>query len=173
MTTNTQTILRSRALAMAIEPEHIRKTSAMLEIVEFVIGGEKYGIESSFIKEVYPLKDFTPLPGTPAFILGIVNVRGNIIPIVDLKKFFSLPENGLGELNKLIIVRNENMQFAILADTVNCAKHIFKEDILPVPIAKTGIGEKYLKGITADHLILLSAENLLDDSSIVVNEEIT
>ena len=172
MTNDTQSILRLRAIAMAIEPEQIREASAMLEIIEFIIGGEKYGIESSFVREVYPLKDFTSLPGTPAFILGIVNVRGNIISIVDLKKFFNLPEKGLGELNKLIIIQNEIMQFAILADLVNETKQIYKEDILPVPITISGIGEKYLQGITAEQLIILSAENLLNDKNIVVNEEI-
>ena len=173
MTNDTQSILRLRAIAMAIEPEQIREASAMLEIIEFIIGGEKYGIESSFVREVYPLKDFTSLPGTPAFILGIVNVRGNIIPIVDLKKFFNLPEKGLGELNKLIIIQNETMQFAILADIVDGTKQIYKKDVLPVPITISGIGEKYLQGITADQLIILSAENLLFDKNIIVNEEIT
>jgi len=167
-----QTLLHNRTLAMAIEPMQKRESSTIMEIVEFVLAGEKYGIESAWVREVYPLKDFTPLPGVPACILGIVNVRGQIIPIVDLKRFFNLNEKGIGELNKLIIIRNDTMEFGILADVVCGTKQIYKEDILPVPTTITSIGEEYLKGVTADQLIILSAEILLSDKNIIVNEEV-
>jgi purine-binding chemotaxis protein CheW len=167
-----RSILKKRAVAMAAEPEQVRAASAITVIIEFTLAAECYGIESSFVREVYPLKDFTPLPGVPSFILGIVNVRGQILPLVDLKKFFNLPENGLGQLNKVIILQNKLMEFGILADEVIGTKVIYNEDILSVPNNITGIGEKYLKGVTKDRLILLSAENLLADKNIVVNEEV-
>src|SRR5664279_2901080 len=106
-----QTILKNRAIALAQEPEQKKVASAVCEIIEFTLAAECYGIESSFVREVYPLKDFTPLPGVSSFILGIVNVRGQILPLVDLKKFFNLPENGLGQLNKVIILQNKLMEF--------------------------------------------------------------
>jgi purine-binding chemotaxis protein CheW len=122
---------------------------------------------------VYQLIDFTALPGVPAFILGIINVRGRILTVVDLKKFFNLPAGGLGELNKVIILHDERMEFGILADEVNGTKLIYMEDVLHVPPTITGIGEKYLKGVTKERLILLSAEILLSDKTIVVNEYVT
>jgi purine-binding chemotaxis protein CheW len=164
--------LKMRADAMAKEPEQKRETSAIIEIIEFTLASEVYGIESAYVREVYPLKDFTPLPGVPFFIPGIVNVRGQILPVVDLKKFFNLPEKGLGELNKVIIIRNNLMEFGILADAVNGTKAIYMEDILPAPLTVTGIGEKHLIGVTKDQLIILSAENLLADKNIVVNDEV-
>jgi purine-binding chemotaxis protein CheW len=166
-------ILRKRAIAMAIEPKQIGDSASGKEIIEFILGEECYGIESAFVREVYAMKDFTPLPAVPSFILGIVNVRGQILPVVDLKKFFNLSEKGLGEFNKLIILHNEQMEFAILADAVKGTKMIYEDEVLAVPPIVSGIGEKYLKGVTKDLLIILSAENLLSDKNLVINEEVT
>jgi len=111
-------ILKARARALAKEPEQAVAARSFIEITEFRLASETYGIESSFVREVYPLKDFTPLPGVPPFVLGIVNVHGQILSVVDLKKFFNLPDKGLGELNKVIILHNGRMEFGILADAV-------------------------------------------------------
>lgn len=173
MKKETRSLLKIRATALAAEPEKKRDNSAKTEIIEFTLATESYGIESSFVREVHTLKDFTPLPGVPSFILGIVNVRGQILPVVDLKKFFNLPFKGLGELNKVIILHDDLMEFGVLADEVTGMKEILFEDVLPVPSASIGIGEKYLKGVTKNRLILLSAENLLSDKNIVVNEQVT
>lgn len=167
-----RSILKKRAIDLAREPEPERDASKIVEIIEFKLGGESYGIELAFVREVYPLKHFTPLPGVPSFILGIVNVRGQILPVVDLRKFLNLPENGMGELDKVIILRDDHIEFGILADAINGTKAIFTEDVLPVPPTVTGIGEEYLKGVTKERLIVLYAERLLSDKSIVVNDEI-
>jgi len=164
--------LKKRAIDLAKEPEQERETSTTTDIIEFTLAGESYCIESAFVREVYPLKDFTTLPGVPLYILGIVNVRGQILPVVDLKKFLSLPEKGLGELDKVIILSEEQMEFGILADTINGTKAIYNEDVLPAPPTVTGIGEEYLKGVTKEHLIFLNAAKLLSDKSIIVNEEV-
>ena len=140
------------------------------EIIEFILAAESYGIESAFVREVYPLKDYTPLPGVPPYIFGIINVRGQILPVVDLKKFFNLPEKGLGELNKVIILRNERMEFGILADAVHGTQVIYAGRYVAAPPTVTGIGEEYLKGVTKERLIVLYAEKLLTDKNIVVNE---
>ena len=165
--------LKMRAIELAKEPEQKKETLTTIEIIEFTLAAESYGIESAFVREVYPLKDFTPLPGVPSFILGIVNVRGQILPVVDLKKFFKLPEKGLGELNKVIILRDERMEYGILADMVIGTKVIYGEEVLPVPPTVTGIGEEYLKGVTKENLIILNSEKLLSDKNIVVNDFVT
>ena len=167
-----QTILKNRAVALAQEPEQKKVAAAVCEIITFTLAAETYGIESAFVREVYPLKDFTPLPGVPPFIFGIINVRGQILPVVDLKKFFNLPEKGLGELNKVIILCNDQMEFGILADVVHGTQTIEVEDIQVVPFTVSGIGEEYLKGVTKESLIVLNAERILSDNSIIVNEEV-
>jgi purine-binding chemotaxis protein CheW len=163
-------VLKARAQALAVEKKDEKAQKEWIEIVVFRLASETYGIESSFIREVYPLKDYTQLPGTPPYVLGIVNVRGQIVSIIDLKKLFNLPEKGLGELNKVIIIHNERMEFGILADVVEGTQSVALEDILAAPPAFTGIGEKYLKGITKEHIIILEAENILNDEKIIVNE---
>ncbi len=167
-----RTLLKNRAIAMAQEPEQKRETSTITEIIEFILAAESYGIESAFVREVYPLKDFTPLPGVSPYIFGIINVRGQILPVVDLKKFFNLPEKGLGDLNRVIILCDDQMEFGILADMVQGTQQIELEDIRDVPSTVTGIGEEYLKGVTKERLIVLNAKRLLSDKSIVVNDEV-
>ena len=167
-----RTILKNRAIAMAQEPEQKRAASATIGVITFTLAAETYGIESAFVREVYLLRDFTPLPGVPPYIFGIINVRGQILPVVDLKKFFNLPDKELGELNKVIILRDERMEFGILADAVYGTIVIYAEEVLPVPSTVTGIGEEYLKGVTKERLIVLNAKRLLSDKSIVVNDEV-
>lgn len=166
-----RTILKNRAIVMAQEPEQKRAASATIRVITFTLAAETYGIESAFVSEVYLLRDFTPLPGVPPYIFGIINVRGQILPVIDLKKFFNLPEKGLGELNKVIILRDERMEFGILVDAVYGTKVIYMEEVLSVPSTVTGIGEEYLKGVTKESIIVLNAEKLLVDKNIVVNDE--
>ena len=172
MTKENQILLKNRAIALAQEPEQEKMASAVCEIITFTLAAETYGIESAYIREVYPLKDFTPLPGVPPYIFGIINVRGQILPVIDLKKFFNLPEKGLGELNKVIILCNRKMEFGIIADAVRGSQIINVEDIQVVPFTVSGIGEEYLKGVTKESLIVLDAERILSDESIIVNEEV-
>ena len=167
-----RTILKNRAIVMAQEPEQKKVDSDIIDVITFTLAAETYGIESAFVREVYPLKDFTPLPGVPLYIFGIINVRGQILPVVDLKKFFNIPEKGLGELNKVIILRHGQMEFGILADIVNGTQTIGHEEIQSVQLSQSGIGEEYLKGVTKESLILLDAERLLSDKSIIVNDEV-
>ena len=164
--------LKERARVMALEPEEKKAASAIVELISFALVTETYGIESAFVREVYPLKDFTPLPGVPSYILGIINIRGQILPVVDLKKFFNLPEKGLGELNKVIILSNGQMEFGILADVVHGTQSIELEDIQVVPPTVSGIGEKYLKGVTKEYIVVLDAESMLNDEKIIVNDRV-
>jgi len=163
-------ILKARARLLASETAEVAARE-FLDVIEFSLAAETYGIESAFVREVYPLKDFTPLPGTPPFVLGIVNVRGQILSVIDLKKFFNLPEKGLGQLNKAIIIRNDTMEFGILADAVRDARPVPLETVQAAPPTVTGIGAEYLKGVTGEGVIILAAEKILGDEKIIVRQE--
>jgi purine-binding chemotaxis protein CheW len=102
-------ILRTRARALARTPPQASAEGAMLELLEFRLASERYAVESQLVEEVHPLRDLTPLPCTPPFVLGIVNVRGRILPVLDLKKFFELPERGLTDLHRIILVRGNDL----------------------------------------------------------------
>jgi purine-binding chemotaxis protein CheW len=164
-------ILKTRAQSLAVETKDNSALQEFIEIIEFSLASEIYGIESRFVREVYPMKDFTILPGVPAFVLGIINVRGQILSVIDLKKFFNLPEKGLGELNKVIIIKNEKMEFGILADVIKGTSSVPKDSIQTSLPNINGIGAEYLKGVTNEHLIILDAKNILADENIIVNQE--
>ncbi len=164
-------ILKARAEALA-QPVELTETEECLEIVAFMLAYETYGIETAWVREICPLKELTPLPCTPAFVSGIVNVRGQVLSVIDIKKFFGLPEQGLTDLNKIIILANDNMEFGILADTVVDIKRIPLNKIQPGLSTLNGIRESYLKGIAAEHLVILDALKLLTDAGIVVHEEV-
>jgi purine-binding chemotaxis protein CheW len=91
--------------------------------------------------------------------------------VIDLKKFFSLPEKGLGELNKVIIVHNERMEFGILADIIHGTRSVAPDSIQTSLPNISGIGAEYLKGVTNEHLIILDAQKILEDENIIVNQE--
>src|SRR5688572_7065199 len=115
-TSDAAEILRARARALARPPAHTQGAEAWLHVLEFRLAQERYAIETRYVREVYPLKDLTPLPCTPPFVLGIVNVRGRILPVVDLKKFFDLPEQGLSDLHRVILLEGNGLELGLLAD---------------------------------------------------------
>lgn len=168
---NDRVILKTRAKILAKEPQKVVPAQELLEIIAFSLCGEVYGIEAAFVREVYPLKDFTHLPGVPAFVLGIINVRGQILSVIDLKKFFGLPEKGLGQLNKVIILRDDFMEFGILADEIIGTNAILQASIQKSLPTLNGIGAAYLKGVTPQHFIILDARQILGDKTIIVHQE--
>jgi purine-binding chemotaxis protein CheW len=167
----TRRILKARAHILAQEPEKA-EAAAVLEFVEFFLAHEKYAVESRFVREVCPLESLTPLPCTPAFVLGIVSVRGEILSVLDIKKFFDLPEKGLTDLNKVIILKSGNMQFGILADVIVGVCRISVSDVQPSLPALTGTRERYLMGVSSERVVLLDAAKLLADQAIIVQEQV-
>jgi purine-binding chemotaxis protein CheW len=164
-------ILKARAEVLSKEPEAKEGIGESLEVVEFLLAQERYGIESSYVREVYPLKDLTPLPRTPPFVLGIINIRGRILSVIDIKKLFDLPERGLTDLNKVIIVRHGMMEMGILADAVIGVASILLSDIQPSLPTLTGVRQRYSKGVTKGPMVILDGAKLLTDPDLVVNEE--
>lgn len=164
-------ILQARARALAREGE-TRQAGETLDLVTFALAGETYAVESSYVAEVTPLNDLTPVPCTPPFVLGIVNLRGEILSVIDLRKFFDLPEKGLTDLNKVLVLRSAGMGFGILADTIAGVREVPVGEIQPSLPTLTGIREKYLRGVTADRVVILDGAKLLGDDTIVVREEV-
>ena len=165
-------IFRQRARVLAREPEK-EESGESLAVLEFSLADERYGLETLFIREVYPLKDYTPLPCTPPFVFGLINVRGQILSIIDIRKFFELPEKGLSDLNQVIILHDAHMEFGILADEIIGVQVLSLDNLAPVLPTLIDIREKYLKGITPERIVILDASKLLTDPTLVVHEEVT
>jgi purine-binding chemotaxis protein CheW len=165
-------ILKARACALARTPKGEDITTARIEVVEFLLAYERYGLELLYVREVYPLKELTSLPCTPPFVVGIINVRGRLLSVLDIKNFFDLPAKGLTDLNKVIIVHDPSMEFGILADALLGVRSISIEEIQASLPTLTGIRDEYLMGVTKDRLVILDAGRLLSDKKIIVHEEV-
>ena len=165
-------VLRARAQALARPPQHAPATETLLEVLEFRLAQERYAVQTRFVREVYPLKDLTPLPCTPPFLLGIVNVRGRIMPVIDMKKFFDLPDQGLTDLHRIILVRCNDLELGLLADVIVGIQSIAVDSLQTSLPTLTGIRAEYLKGVTAERLVVLDLERILTDPKIIVHEEV-
>ena len=166
-------ILKARAQALAkpaVEPEVA--SESLLEILSFRLADENYGIETKYIQEVSPFKDLTPLPCTPPFLLGIVNIRGRIIPVLDLKRFFELPEKGINDLHRIILIRSEDLEFGVLADVILGVRSVDKNSLQTSLPTLDGIRDDYLLGITTERLIVLDTNRILHDPRIIVQDEV-
>ena len=165
-------ILRARARALACEPPGEEEGAECLEVLEFLLAHETYGIEMRYVRETRPLKELTPVPCTPPFVIGLINVRGRILSVIDIKKFFDLPDKGLTELNNVIVIHDGGMEFGILADAVIGTRTIPLSTLHPSLPTLTGVREEYLMGVTKERAVVLDGKKLLGDGKIVVHEEI-
>lgn len=168
---NSKTILRQRAKILSIEESEEKTDDNNISIIEFVLGKEVYAFETKYVREIYPLKDFTVIPGLPSFILGVINVRGQIISVVNLKKLINLPEKGIGELNKVIIIENSKMEFGILADVINGNTSINISSIQNKLNKSSELANVFLQGVTRDHVIIFDANKILNYKEIVIKQE--
>lgn len=171
MSANDQEILRARAKKLARRKTGEGAARESIDVVEFMLASEIYAVESTFVREVYSLRELTPLPGAPPFLLGMTNVRGQIVSVVDLKIFFDLPsKNGLSDLNKLVLLRQGEMEMGILADVVLGARSIAVDGLQPSLATLTGARAEYLRGITKGRVIVLDAFKIMNDKRIVVED---
>jgi purine-binding chemotaxis protein CheW len=161
---------RAKKLAASVKTEEVKEEN--LEVVEFLLSQERYGFESQYIREAYPLENFTPIPCTPAFVLGVINVRGQILSIIDMGRFFDLPQKGITENNRVIILRSDDMEFGILADEISGVRMIPVSEIQQSLPTLTGIRAEYLNGVTNDRVTILDAKKILTDKNLIVHQEV-
>lgn len=166
-------ILRARARAYAALPLRPASSGPALEVVEFALADERYAVETARIVEIHPLDHLTPLPCTPPFVRGIMNVRGRITAIIDLKRFFELPEQGLADLHRVIVVRHQNIELGLLADQVIGTRSIPLAELQPGLPTLTGIRAEYLAGVGPDRLVVLAVTRILSDPKLLVNDHAT
>lgn len=165
-------ILKERALKLAQPPEEDDKSRQFLEVIEFWLAHERYAVEVEYVREVYPLKGLTPVPCTPSFVLGIINIRGQIVSVTDIKQFFDLPRKEITDQSRVLILRNHKMELGILADAVVGERKIPLTDIQSDMPSFIGPREHYVRGVTQDRLVVMNADKFLSDDAIVVHQEV-
>ncbi len=167
MDDKTKNTLKQRAAALARPLVAPRPASEFVATLEFRLGAEKFAVETSFVREVYPLKEVTPLPGTPDFILGVMNVRGQVVTINDLGQWLELPESAQAARSKVLILRDGEMECGILADEVVGMRAIARDELEETLPTLTGIRAEYLKGVTRDRAALLDAGKVLRSARLI------
>ncbi|MGM0452578.1 MAG: chemotaxis protein CheW [Thermodesulfobacteriota bacterium] len=167
--TDEAAVLEKRAKILArSRRSHKGEKTEDLDFVEFILSNEAYGLELKHIREIYPLQNLTVLPGLPPFILGIINVRGTIVSVVDLKKLFHLPDSETGQHQYIIILAAKEMAFGVLADEIIGVKNTAFDQLQPPCATLTGVRDQYLKGIADSRIALLDGKRLLEDESLVI-----
>lgn len=164
-------ILRERARKLALRTEESDAEEKYLSVIEFTLSQERYALEMQYIREVYPLKGLTRIPCTPSFVLGILNVRGQIMSVTDIREFFDLPKKEMTNLSRVLIVKSHSMELGILADEVLGERKIPLRDVHQGLISRN-LREDFVLGVTKDQLIVLDAQGLLSERALVVHQEV-
>ncbi len=168
----TRAILKARADALArMSDDEGSRAQDTLEVVAFLLGQEKYGVETHYVREVCPMNELTLLPGAPSFVLGIVNLRGRVLSVIDIGKLFDLPQRGVGDLDRIVVLHHGEMEFGILGNTILGVVQVPIENLQPSLPTLTGHRGELLKGITRDRVAIIDAARLLSDENIIVREE--
>jgi len=133
----------------------------------FVLGNEEYGLEILKVREIIGMMDITSVPQTPKFVKGVINLRGKVIPIVDLRLKFSMPEAKYTKETCIIVVDIKGIFVGIVVDTVKEVLDIKEEDIEEMRALGSTVNTDFMLGmakVKGAVKILLDIEKVLDAS---------
>ncbi len=131
----------------------------------FSLGNEHFSIPLLQVKEVIGIPEFTTIPYTPNYFCGIMNLRGKVISVIDMRKKLSITTKGPEE-NSVIVCDLDNITIGILVDSVDYVINIEKEKILPKPDMQSSIKNDYIEGLIEYKNILIVLINLAKSLSI-------
>ncbi|HIJ58991.1 MAG TPA: hypothetical protein HPP56_00025 [Nitrospirae bacterium] len=165
-------ILRKRAQLISRERTIKDDSRKEIEVLDFVLCGERYAFETKFIKEVFVTYDVIKVPSSPAFLFGVVNYRGLILPIIDLRVIFGISCRDNDEKSKLIIISCDEFVTSIIVDKIGLVQKI-KEDSIDTNIPTlSSYPEGYVRGISKGNIVILEAKAFIDDKSLIINESV-
>jgi len=160
-----------RAEELAKSVDSSVDTEENLEILEFLLSGERYAIAMEYVREVALLRVITLLPAMPPFILGIISLRGSVISLVDMRSILGLPPKGLTDYNRVIVLESSEMTFGVLADAIIMTRTIKLNAINRPPPTVSGIGAAYLIGVLPGPLMVIDAKAMLNDPRMVIGND--
>ncbi len=134
------------AVGLAAQSEIVASPTSC-QFISFRLGEDEYAIDIMAVREIKGWTDTTPLPNQPAHVLGVLNLRGAIVPILDLRSRFGQGMTETTAMHVVIIVNVAEKTFGILVDAVSDILTVEPEEIKPVPDAERTGGEDYLSGI--------------------------
>jgi len=134
--------------------------------VTFFLDSEKYGIKVMQVQEVLRMTEIAPVPGAPHYVLGIINLRGNVVTVIDSRKRFGLPEKESDDSTRIVIIEAGDNVVGILVDSVAEVVDLRSNDIETAPNVGTDESSKYIQGVSSvseNLLILVDVNKLLSD----------
>jgi purine-binding chemotaxis protein CheW len=161
-------------MSTVAEPTHALETKlseahGTLQLVSFELGKELYGIEITKVREIILIAAITRIPQTPHYVKGLINLRSNVIPVIDLRALFGLPENDLTDESRIMVIQAAGRKIGIIVDSVSEVLRVKHEQIAPPPPTVARLGQEYLTGIVRleKHLlILLDIDKILGDKDV-------
>ncbi len=153
-----------------------RSDGSVVQLVGFRLDDEDYAITITKIQEIILMKPITRLPQVPEYIEGLINLRGSVVPIVNLRKRFGLANREVDDATRTIVVNIRDKTVGCVVDAVTQVMRINRDQIQPPPLAVLAIAHDYISGLARleDRLIIiLDIERLFDDQSPVVSGQWT
>lgn len=134
------------------------------QFVEFKLGEEEYGVDILQVKTIERMMPITRVPKAPSFVEGVINLRGEIVPVIDLKKRFDLAPGNITDNTRIIIVTIEDITVGMIVDSATEVIQLPEEAIEPAPTITSGIDSSFLDGVgkvEGKLLILLNLSKIL------------
>ena len=127
------------------------------QLVVFSLADETYGIDISVVNEIIRMQSITQVPRTPEFVEGVINLRGRIVPVIDLRKRFGLEVSEETQASRIMVVELEGIIMGMIVDAVSEVLRLPKDSIEPTPPMVSGVDAAYLRGVGKwdDRLIIL------------------
>ncbi len=138
----------------------------MTQWVTFMLDKEKYGINVMQVREVLRNIEIAPVPGAPSYVLGIINLRGNVVTVIDTRARFGLPTVEINEESRIIIIENMAQTVGLLVDSIAEVADILQSQIELTPNVGNDDSSKYIQGVHSrdgELLILVAVEKVLND----------
>lgn len=146
-----------------------RPAGPLAQIVSFRLANEEYAVDIMCAREIIMVSPITRIPEVPDYVRGLINLRGQVISIVDLRKRFELPAQAMDGHTRIIVVNVESRTIGIIVDAVTEVLRITADQIEPPPAGSAGIGHDYIRGIIQRNgklIILLRIEEILSASAL-------
>lgn len=145
------------------------RASDQLQLVSFVLAGEEFAVDILAVQEINRMMDLTRVPQSPPEVEGVINLRGKIIPVVDLRKRFGLPAAERTEQSRIVVVEINKRVLGFLVDRVNEVLRIDRSIVEPAPRMVCSIESEFIAGVgkLEDRLlILLDLEKLFTHETV-------
>lgn len=144
------------------------------ELLSFVLGDAQYGIDILKVQEIRTYETPTRIANTPAFIKGVMNLRGNIVPIIDLRVKFGLPDQRYDTQTVVIVLNVSKRTIGVVVDGVSDVIAVGAPDIKPAPELGGALDTQYLQGlatVNGQMLILIDIEKLMSSRDMAIMDE--